>query len=105
MPNANSYEQKILSLLLYALEKEGVPENSYFIGNDGDELTQDDKLCLLNVSQGNWVVLYIERGSVSQRALHLGVREAAKHFFWKLTKPDTPWNYRSEWEIKTGQTL
>jgi hypothetical protein len=61
-------DAKLLSLLRYALARRGVSENAYFIGQEGQEgqeKTQNDKLCLLKMEAGSWVVLFIERGNVS----------------------------------------
>jgi hypothetical protein len=34
---------------------------------------------------------------------HPSIHAAAVDFFWKLTRRDTPWDCRAEWESKTGQ--
>lgn len=87
-----------LSLLRFALSRQGVPDNSYFIGKNGDESEQQDKLCLLQSLDGGWIVLYTERGLVSQKAQLQCIRDAMTYFYWKLTRRDTPWDFRAEWE-------
>jgi len=101
----DNFEMKMISLLRYALNKKGVSEASYFIGNDGDEVYQDDVLCLLRSSLGEWTVLYTERGIVSQRVRHPNLHGALTDFYWKLTRKDTPWDFRLAWEKETGHQL
>ena len=98
-------EKMTLSLLRYALGRKGVSKMAYFIGVDGDENRQNDVLCLLKSPSGVWTVLYTERGIVSQKVSHPSLRDAATDFYWKLTRKDTPWDFRSEWEASTGQSL
>lgn len=98
-----TYDEKVLSLLRYALAKRGVSEHSYFIGREGEERSQTDRLCLLRAEDNHWTVLYTERGSISQSVTHSDIGEAVVDFFWKLTRKDTPWDYRAEWESETGK--
>ena len=95
-------EAKSLSLLNYALKEKGVPNGLFHIGHQGDERQLNDKLCLLKTSDGRWTVFYTERGSISQKSDHSNLNEAMVDFFWKLTRKDTPWDYREGWERDTG---
>lgn len=76
----SEYETKLLSLLRYALKRRGVPENDYFIGDEGQERAQNDKMCLLKSSSGQWLVLYTERGNISQRVEHPSIRDGIQDF-------------------------
>ena len=98
-------EKNLLSLLGYALERRGVSTSEYFIGNEGDERAQDEKLCLLKSATGNWFIIYIERGNVSQKVVHSSFRDAMQCFYWKLTRKDTPWDFREDWEKEVGQLI
>ncbi|WP_460252968.1 hypothetical protein [Acidiphilium sp. MT5] len=98
-------DARVLSLLRYARARRGVSENAYFIGQEGQEKTQYDKLCLLKMKAGSWVVLFIERGNVSQRVEHPSIRDGIQDLFWKLYRKDTPWDFREDWEAETGQSL
>jgi hypothetical protein len=102
MLNEADYEYNVLSLLRYSLGKKNVPEYAYYIGDEGDENHQHDKLCLLKDKQDQWIVLYAERGNISQKIVHPFIREAMIDFYWKLTRKDTPWDFREKWETETG---
>lgn len=105
MFNDNDYNAKSLALLRYALSKKGVSKDSYYIGVEGDERSHDDKLCLLKSQGEHWLLLYVERGKVSQKVIHTSLREAIINFYWKLTQRDSPWDYRLEWEQETGDSF
>ena len=104
MPNSQ-YEENLISLLNYALDKKGVDPALYFIGTQGDEKKIDDRLCLLRDGDGRWIVLYSERGSISQKSVHYSIKEAASDFFWRLTRKDTAWVFREEWEKESGKSF
>lgn len=105
MVGNSEYEENILSLLTFALEKRGINKSGFFIGEEGQEKYQNDKLCLLKSRDKKWIVLYTERGSVFQEVRHSSIRGAVQDFFWKLNRQDTPWEYRAEWEAATGKKL
>jgi hypothetical protein len=56
----------------------GVSEIGCFIGKEGAETSQDDKLCPVQAGHRNWLVLDTERGSVSRRVEHPALRKAAR---------------------------
>lgn len=95
-------DKNSILLLRFALEKEGVTQNSYYIGDMGDEKRLDDKLCLLKQDGGKWGVLYTERGNISQLSEHSSLNDAARDFFGRLTSAKTHWAYREDWEKETG---
>lgn len=104
MSSGPEYENKAISLLEFALNKKGVNSKYYYIGKKGEEFSQNDRICLLKENSG-WFVLYIERGVIGNISMHSNIRDAILDFFWRLNRVDTPWDYRSEWEEKTGQTF
>lgn len=96
---------KTIDLLKFALQKNGVDSLSYFIGSEGDEEFQDGVLCLLEGADGRWIILYIERGLSSCLSWYSDLHDAVTSFYWKLTRVDTPWEYREDWEVETGRRL
>ncbi|KZK94087.1 MULTISPECIES: hypothetical protein [unclassified Pseudovibrio] len=98
-------EAKILSLLRYSLTRKGVAKTQYYIGDEGEEYALNDAFCLLKSKNDVWKVLYIERGVPSQEAQHASFRNAVTDFYWRLIRKDTPWDFRTEWEKETGDTL
>jgi len=98
-------DEKALSLLKFALDQKGIDPASYHTGKRGDERRINDKLCLLNVGDGKWSVLYTERGIISDLSDHSSLNNAAKDFFMRLTKSKAHWAFRDAWEKETGQTF
>lgn len=98
-----SVETKTISLLNFALEKKGLSKNLYHVGHEGDEKQLNDKICLVKSKSDQWLVFYTERGSISQKSTHSTLNEAAMDFFGRLTRKNSFWCFRKEWEQETGQ--
>lgn len=95
-------EKKYLSLLRYALKKRNYPENKYFLGLLKDVRKHHDTHCLVKGDQGEWMVLYTERGNLFDIVVHPSLQDAITDLYWKLVRKDGPYDYRDEWEIATG---
>ena len=101
----SEYDEKILSLLRFALGKEGIDPARYLIGKWGDERRVHDNLCLLDVGNGKWSVLYTERGIISRLSYHSSLDDAARDIFIRLTGAKLHWVFREAWEKETGQVF
>lgn len=100
-----SRDQKVLSLLEYALTQNGVREDAFRIGVAGDEKKVADRLCLLDQGDGTWDVVFAERGDYLDLSQHTSFRVAVRDFYWRLTRKDTPWDFIDDWELETGLSL
>jgi len=100
-----SLNEKTLALLQFSLDRNGVNSKSYKIGKEGDEARANDQLCLLQSGSDAWVVLYAERGSISERSVHSTLNDAAKDFYWRLTNSKSHWADRADWEKATGDVF
>ena len=98
-------QEKILDLLRFSLGQEGISEDEYIIGYEGDEKKLVEGYCLLASENGEWSALFVSNGEVSIRSIHENFRDAVDVFYWKVTRRETPWKYRQEWEDKTGWSL
>ena len=99
------YYKKTVSLLRFALDRKGIDPASYFMGKLGDERRVNDRLCLLDASNGKWSVLYIKSGVISGLSYHSALGDAGKDFFLRLTGGEAHWAYKEAWEKEMGQTL
>jgi hypothetical protein len=97
--------EKSLLLLRFALDRKGIDPASYFMGKLGDERHVNDRLCLLDASNGKWSVLYIKGGVISGLSCHSSLFYAGKDFFLRITGGKAHWAYKEAWEKEMGQTL
>lgn len=98
-------DRKHLSLLRYALDKEGVPHDRYCIGMPCDDGALDNRLCLVKEEGRKWSVLCINQGKISKKVIHPDIYDAMDDIYWKLLYRDTPFDFQESWEAETGQTL
>lgn len=103
-----TYEETVIDLLRFALRKRQVSSNWYVLYNQevnplpGGMGESGFGL----VKKGDkWLVYNYDRAIRSDFSLHDKISDAANDLFWKLTDPPTMYDFREEWEAKTGNVL
>jgi hypothetical protein len=101
---------KILDLLRFALEQEGVSADQYALGETPAQLGPvDDRFCLVGGATwfglNKWRVFYSERGERRHLATFATAREGARYLFWKLTGAKDMYDHREAWEAATGKSF
>ena len=94
-----------LSLLRYALRKEGMREgHDYHIARKGGACLTSGmgEYCLQENDDNLWTLYSEERGNKNVTATSLDSHDAIKFFYYCLMNDFGPFKYREEWERDTG---
>lgn len=97
-----------LSLLRYALERDGKWDSSYVIST-----LHSDKLVTGNHESGyglsrhgeDWCVYIYDRGQCHHVAVHKSIQTAVLDFFWRASGSASQYSWREEWQLSNGQSL
>lgn len=98
-------KEMALLLLKHALNKEGAIESCYKIFSKHEVINGHEIIGLQERSNNEWWVFGVLFGEIKVKAIFTHYDDAFNFFFWKITRADTPWKYREEWEKETGLTF
>jgi hypothetical protein len=94
---------KRLSLLAFALEKDGADGRSWAVAFDRSGLGPVDECVCLFSEDGEWQVSYRERGQWRLMGRFPNSHDAG-NFLWHVMRcGDGPYQFREAWEEATGQ--
>jgi|GEM_PF-4865258 len=94
-----------LKLLRFALEQKGISTQEFKILRKGMPYDGHEITCLQEMENGAWRVFGVVRGSATRKAQFENYRDAIDFFYVRLVQAETPWDYRTIWEAKTGESF